>query len=168
MRAAVGLSIHTGWAAAVALSSRAEVLHRSRIELADDRHDARFAYHAAAERPRAAEGILRAATLVARERAITALRDMTSALGRAPILAVPRARRSLPALDKILASHPLMHTAEGELYRQAILAAAESLGLEVVTPEHPVDPEVGKMSAPWGKDQKLAAALAWAALGQPS
>ena len=40
--------------------------------------------------------------------------------------------RSIPALDKIVASHPLLHTAEGELFRNAIARACLNHGLPVV------------------------------------
>jgi len=41
------------------------------------------------------------------------------------------AGRNLPALPKILASHPLIHTAEGEFFRQSFRQAGERLGLQV-------------------------------------
>ncbi|HEX4378967.1 MAG TPA: hypothetical protein VH022_02955, partial [Candidatus Acidoferrum sp.] len=36
------------------------------------------------------------------------------------------AGRTLPPLEKILAAHPLLHTAEGEFFRQAFAKACES------------------------------------------
>ncbi len=41
------------------------------------------------------------------------------------------AGRNLPALPNILASHPLIHTAEGEFFRQSFRRAGELLGMEV-------------------------------------
>ncbi|MGB6941277.1 MAG: hypothetical protein WBE37_02620 [Bryobacteraceae bacterium] len=41
------------------------------------------------------------------------------------------AGRSLPELPKILASHPLIHTAEGEFFRQSFRSAGERLKLQV-------------------------------------
>jgi hypothetical protein len=41
------------------------------------------------------------------------------------------AGRSLPPLPKILASHPLIHTAEGEFFRQSFRKAAGRLGMQV-------------------------------------
>ena len=38
----------------------------------------------------------------------------------------------LPALESILASHPLIHTAEGELFREALRAAIRQCGLPLV------------------------------------
>jgi hypothetical protein len=161
MRAALGFSIHTGWAAAVALSDQPALLARRRVELAGADHDARFVYHAAAEHGRAAERIRKAET-IARERAQAALSELLRDHAVA-IAAVPPPKRALPALEIILASHPLLHAAEGELYRRAIVDACLAAGLEVVTPA-PRAPTLGKVGPPWGKDQKAAAALAWAAL----
>jgi hypothetical protein len=39
--------------------------------------------------------------------------------------------RKLPALANILASHPLIHTAEGEFFRQCFRSAGEQLNLDV-------------------------------------
>lgn len=154
MRAALGFSIHTGWAAAVAVADPAAVLDRRRIALADEEHDARFVYHA--------ERRIRDASRIARQRAEAALRDIL-AVHQIATAAVPRPKRALPALEAILQSHALIHSAEGELYRRAIEDACRAVGLEVVTPA-PEAPAVGKPGPPWGKDQKDAAALAWGAL----
>lgn len=159
MRRALGFSIHTGWAVVVVLSDAAEVLVRRRVELAD--RDARFVYHAAAQDRRAVSRI-GDAERTARRRAEAALADLVQEHG-ITTAAVPRTKGPLPALEAILESHPLLHRAEGELYRGAVVEACEALGLAVVAPV-PDPPRVGKMSPPWGKDQKDAAALAWAAL----
>jgi hypothetical protein len=39
--------------------------------------------------------------------------------------------RSLPSLEKILASHPLIHTAEGEFFRHTVSQACEDLQISV-------------------------------------
>ena len=41
------------------------------------------------------------------------------------------AGRSLPSLLEILASHPLIHTAEGEFFRKSVISACERLTLPV-------------------------------------
>ena len=41
--------------------------------------------------------------------------------------------RPLPSLAKILASHPLIHTAEGEFFRNAVRRACEGLKISVTT-----------------------------------
>jgi hypothetical protein len=165
MRAAIGFAVHTGWAAAVAVGGPpAAVLARRRIELADD--EARFVYHAASERRRDAARMIREAERTAKKRAVAAVRALVAELDDSRIVAcvLPPARRALPPLDAILDSHPLIHTAEGELYRRALVAASGALGLRLVELAAGAVPDVGKMSPPWGKDQKQAAALAWAAL----
>jgi hypothetical protein len=161
MRAAIGFSVHTGWAAAVVLTDAPSVLARFRIDLATTEHDARFVYHAAAERGRAAERIRKAAAL-ARGHAEAALRAAIAAHA-VGVAALPASKRVLPELATILASHPLLHAAEGELYRLAIAEACAALGLLVVTPRA-VAPLV-QPGPPWAKDQRDAAALAWGALG---
>jgi hypothetical protein len=83
-------------------------------------------------------------------------------------------------LAKILASHALIHTADGDHYRDALAAAATRLGLGVVRvrtrdlearavevlDEPPEKTQVALKEAsrdlgpPWGADQKAAALLA--------
>jgi hypothetical protein len=94
--------------------------------------------------------------------------------------------RPLPLLEKILASHPLLHTAEGELFREALRAASQACGLPLTAvKEHDLHARVisefrlqgrdlgqlvtglGKAyGPPWGLDQKDAALVAWLALAE--
>jgi hypothetical protein len=88
--------------------------------------------------------------------------------------------RPLPELDEILNSHPLIHTAEGEFFRQAFRDALAKLKIPVTgiresaLPEH-AQKTFGKTAAdvcsridsmgrllgpPWTKDQKAAALAA--------
>jgi hypothetical protein len=96
--------------------------------------------------------------------------------------------RPLPELPAILASHALIHAAEGEFYRDAIFKAAQRMGipvfrvrerdLEVAADRLPGNEserkkrlaEFGKqVGIPWRQDEKLAATGAWLALaGKPS
>jgi hypothetical protein len=77
------------------------------------------------------------------------------------------------SLEALLASHPACHAAEGEMSREAVFAAADVLGLPV-TGVRDRDIEIsaavsamGKsLGPPWRKDEKLAATVAWLALGQ--
>ena len=86
-------------------------------------------------------------------------------------------------LRQALATHAATHNAEGWLFREALMRAGEECGLGVVgAPESAVYDQAGaaaglearildlgrEVGAPWGKDQKLAAAVAWLALGQRS
>ena len=54
-----------------------------------------------------------------------------SALSRDSIAAfgVLASGRTLPALEQILASHPMVHTAEGEFFRKAIREACREIGI---------------------------------------
>src|SRR5262249_23211802 len=132
MSTAVGFSIHTGWAVAVGIvDAPPRLLDRARIELADDKHT-RFIYHAARERPEDAARMLQAAGKVVRERAQQAFTQLQETCGRDLVWAVAPAKRTLPELKTILGSHPLIHAAEGEFYRQAIIDAGRALNLPVV------------------------------------
>jgi len=89
--------------------------------------------------------------------------------------------RALPSLPKILASHPLMHTAEGEFFRRAVWNACEKLKIQVSgVRERDLETQaksvLGKSAAaavkriskmgksigsPWTQDHKSAALAAW-------
>jgi hypothetical protein len=88
------------------------------------------------------------------------------------------------SVDEILAVHFRMHKAEGELFRDALVRAAELCDLALArVPEKQLDAHAAKalrlpsaalrtriaalgrlVGAPWGKDQKDAALAAWIAL----
>ncbi|HEU5060794.1 MAG TPA: hypothetical protein VFU21_29895 [Kofleriaceae bacterium] len=166
MRAAIGFSVHTGCAAAVAVGGpRATVLAREHVVLADSDYG-RFVYHAARETPAFAREMVKESRQVAERRARKARRGLVAALADHEVVAValPPARRALPPLDKILASHSLVHSAEGELFRAALVTAAGKVGLAVVEVAAGALPPVKVSGPPWGKDQRTAAALAWGAL----
>jgi hypothetical protein len=123
---------------------------------------------------------------LAREALAAALRDRRAAghdvAGSGLLLG---SGRPLPAeLRAILASHPLIHTAEGEMYREALREACESTGVVVVgfrereleataclRLELPSDVLRARVKAlgqplgpPWSQDEKLAALAAWLVL----
>jgi hypothetical protein len=92
--------------------------------------------------------------------------------------------RPLPSLDKILSSHALIHTADGELFREAILHASARCGLhdfrikekELLDRAGQVlllrgDDLMGRVTelgrpfgSPWSQDEKFATLAAWLAL----
>jgi hypothetical protein len=96
--------------------------------------------------------------------------------------------RPLPELEKILQSHALIHTADGELFREALRSASIRCGLRLACTKErellercaqafllrpPVvlrrATELGKgLGAPWSQDEKFATLAAWLALtGSP-
>ncbi len=89
--------------------------------------------------------------------------------------------RKLPALEQILASHALIHTADGELFREAIRGACAHYGLPIAGTK---EKDLFKLAAnsirldtaslkgrltelgrpfgpPWSQDEKFAGLAAW-------
>jgi len=188
---------HSGWAALVAVagSPRApEVLDRRRIEIADRRIEGSMQpYHAAEglELERARKFLERceeSSRRRAREGLKNVLDDLRAdgrkAVGCGLLLS---SARTLPALPEILASHALIHTADGEHFRDALESAASQFGLSVegvrekeIWTRAAADLEIpvaelqrlvnviGKsIGPPWTQDQKLAALSGWLALAGP-
>ncbi len=196
-RAALGFSVHTGWAAAVAIVAGPDgavtvVDHRKLEMIAGSSPDSpRFVFHAASKLAAgAAEALVRKSDDEARKATRTALRALVDGLGgeRAIVGSVVLGGSGPPdgPLASILASHALIHAAEGKLFRDAIRAASESLGIpvtEIRTKELPARAAaslrmpagqiarrlaaIGRAAGrPWGKDQKDACLAAWTALGR--
>jgi hypothetical protein len=190
-RVGVGFREHTGWAAMVALGGGVTapvVVARSRYELCDDELP-RAVYHAA----RAldldnAEKLVRRVEESARTAAEWQLRRTVAELesaGYRVVGAAVAAPRPVPEdLAEILGSHPLVHTAEGHLFREALADASKSIGLPVMrfvqqelfeeAAEHVGTSDASlkaqltglgrALGPPWQRDQKDAAAAAWLAL----
>ncbi len=96
--------------------------------------------------------------------------------------------RPLPTLEKILASHALIHTADGELFREALLHASARCGLgdfrikerELLDCAGKVfrlksDDLMGRVTelgrpfgSPWSQDEKFATIAAWIASRAPA
>jgi hypothetical protein len=93
---------------------------------------------------------------------------------RADAVGVVGKVRNIPdELERILAAHALLHAAEGALYEEALVEAAERAGLTATLVEEgtiripaSLDAARKTLGAPWQKDHKLAAAAALVALGQ--
>jgi hypothetical protein len=119
---AMGISIHTGWAACVVVGgSRAkpEIVANEVIEILDDSE--RFCFHMAAQMERAAaeKWIARA-----REKAVAnARRALAPLVAQASACAIVAKDRDAGTLDQVLASHPRIHTAEGCFYRDVLREA---------------------------------------------
>ena len=137
-----------------------------------------------------ATALVAAAERIAAEQAVAALREaVRDAADLGAIVrscAVVVGTSGEPRLESILASHALAHAAEGRLYQQALLHAAESCGLQGVAIQKKSIWEQGKsalgidkaklhrriaelrreIGPPWAEDQKLAALAAWITLAE--
>jgi hypothetical protein len=140
-RAALGVRMHSGWGVLVAVSGDAEsveVMDRRRIVTTDPRiSGANQPYHYAASLGLAeSEKYLANCAAVAERLALATVGEVLRELdgrhyrivGSAVLLA---SGRPLPSLSRILASHALIHTAEGEFFRNAVRKACELLKISV-------------------------------------
>jgi hypothetical protein len=172
--AAIGLSMHSGWGILVAVAGKpgaVQVIDRRRIEVIDSRAPgAKQPYHFAAELdPTAAEGHIAECAANSAGLAVQALRSAIESLGirgyRVAAAAILLGSgRALPALPKILAAHPLIHTAEGEFFRDVVRQACRHLEIPatgfpqkaLTSAGHPQRP----LGPPWTTDHKNAALAA--------
>jgi hypothetical protein len=176
----LGFRVHSGWAALVAVAGSVrepEVLLRRRIEFADfENHQTVQPYHAAAEMalPKAEKFLARIAE-EARELAQQAIRQAIEELKPRRVACAATtlsSGRPTGSLEATLASHPAIHTAEGQFFRSVVRAACEDCGLhchghkekELADQVAPIS-DLGKLlGPPWQSDQKLAALAAWLVL----
>jgi len=197
-QAAVGFRVHSGWAAAVAVSlekGQPVVLARQRVQLVETfTYEFRQPYHTAEKMliGQAREFITRMQG-EARRLAYRAIRELGSRtqeqgvkLTRCGLLLA--SGRPLPALEKIVASHALIHTADGELFREALLHASARCGLGdfTIREKELLDraenvlllknaallrrvTELGRpFGSPWSQDEKFATLAGWMALASAS
>jgi hypothetical protein len=164
MPQAIGLSVHTGWAACVVVSGTPKkpvIVANEVIEILGDSE--RFCFHMAAEMklPAAKAWLeqLRARALANARRELSAL--ITPEVEAGAIVA----KETDPGpLEQVLASHPKLHTAEGCFYRD-VLREAAPVPMRIVPPRSLDVSAIGKIAPPpWGKDQKLAFTAAFRAL----
>jgi hypothetical protein len=196
-RAAIGFRAHSGWTALVAISLEEDsprVLLRQRPHLVKNfTFEFRQPYHSA-ERISPAEGrsfvsFVRVEAKSLAYRAIrsaqTSLRQQDYELRHCALLLA--SGRPLPSLPQILASHALIHSADGELFREALLHASKRCGIETFTtkeadllerashalrlqPEELVRRLVNlgaELGSPWTQDERFAALAAWLSLLEP-
>ena len=191
----LGFRVHSGWSAMVAVARQPgiwQVLERRRISVVDGKLAGHAQpYHFARERPlpEAKRHIACCATASLRL-AQEALQEVVRQLSRdyrvAGAAILLASGRPLPELDRILASHPLVHTAEGEFFRQAFSEACAALGIPVTRIRErdlaeraqavfkksaaslPAELAVAAkhLGPPWSQDQKGAALAAAVALGE--
>jgi hypothetical protein len=195
--AALGLRAHSGWAALVAITGRVDspsVIDRRIIQLCNPKtRGSKQPYHAAEPLPfQQAEKLIARCIAetqqLARDQLQCAVQDLAERgfriVGCGILLGSGRA---LPSLDRILASHALIHTAEGEMFREALMQAAQQCNLTITAVKErelysratadlkrPVDQlraalaEMGhSLGPPWREDQKLATLAAWIGLVSP-
>jgi hypothetical protein len=156
------------------------VLDRRRIVIADpELPGSKQPYHAGAELPFAkAEALVRRAIESSRGLAVEALSVALQSLAakghEVKGCGILRGSgRPLPELAAILAAHPLIHTAEGEMFRDVLEWAASRKGLLITRlKEKEIDTEQLRridsleklIGPPWTQDQKFAALAAFQAL----
>ena len=185
MTAALGVRSHSGWAAYCILAgdpTEPDLLARGRMALNDPSiAGSKQPFHTAEPMDFAA-----ARTFIAR------CRRATERLARAAVEALARERplgaccvltsagRELPDLKAILASHALIHAAEGAFYRDAVAGACAALGIAVRrVRERDLESECGVLPTsgdavrtrlramgdaagpPWTADEKMSARAAW-------
>jgi hypothetical protein len=188
--AAIGVRIHSGWGVLVAVSGDAdslEVMDRRRIVITGPRIPGiKQPYHYAASLGLAeSERYLANCAAVSERLALAAVGEVVRELegrqyrivGSAVLLA---SGHPLPSLAKILAPHALIHTAEGDFFRDAVRKACECLKIPVTAIRERELDEQAKMAfgnaasrlqrrisslgssigPPWTKDHKAAASAA--------
>jgi hypothetical protein len=190
MELALGCAPHTGWAVVVLVAGDARrpvVVERRRVVLCpEDQH--RQIYHHAQALPIAkAAAAVRQVERAVESQTMSAVEELAKVaaehgdLVAAGIVGRPR---DVPPLAQVLASHALLHLAEGELYRGAFDEAARWQGLEVaMAPPKDTVAEVAaalgapaapfadrltalraELGAPWQADHRAATAAGLLAL----
>ena len=188
--------MHSGWAAAVVVCGPVEapvVVGRRKIQLVKlFSYTYRQPYHTAkAMTPPEAAKFIRGMQAEGKRLGVAALRSLQAdvqgvgwKITRAALLLA--SGRALPGLKKILASHALIHTADGELFRESLRAACEKCELPVSAmrekelfaaaskklrlPPAQLKQRIaglGKsLGPPWTEDEKLATLAAWLTLAR--
>jgi hypothetical protein len=188
--AAIGLRIHSGWGALVAVAGEngaQKIIDRRKIIVIDPKAaGVAQPYHFVEEMElRAAERHLARCASESKRLAVEALREVFAKLrdsgftlaGAAILMS---SARPLPDLDEILGSHALIHAAEGEFFRHAFRQALErleipvtgirerdlddharkSFGKEATKVHQRIDGMGRLLGPPWTEDEKTAALAA--------
>jgi hypothetical protein len=172
---ALGFCARTGTAAVAAVDRSGVLLGSWDIALMPS-HTERFVYHHAELMPRAnAAPWVAEATRACSKQTLQSVRTLMQHLD-ADVTAGAVVGKSLELpgpLDKILASHTLLHTAEGVFYRSAVADALRTLKVHwsLVHPDelkdvHAALDEWGKAPPPWRKEHKDAALAALTLVGR--
>jgi hypothetical protein len=194
--AALGFRVHSGWAAVVVVCGPVAapvVVDRRKIQLVKlFSYTFRQPYHTAERMPRQdATKFIRSVQSEAKRLALSSLRSLQTDLAEGDFKIVRGALllasgRALPALEQILASHALIHTADGELFRDSLRAACARLHLPVLgirekelfataskafgaqpaALTHRIAALGKSLGPPWSQDEKFAALGAWLSLSR--
>lgn len=197
IRAAIGIRAHSGWAAVVAVAADGkgiDILDRRRISVIEAKGErANQPYHYAKMlRLDEAQLHLDHCEKTAVRLAAESLAQLTEKLSGARYdvagcVILQASGRALPELPQILASHPMIHTAEGQFFRNIFATACKQLKVPVQTiREKEVDATAVQqlrlssakikselanlgydLGPPWTQDQKFAALAAWLVLVSP-
>jgi hypothetical protein len=192
--AAVGFRVHSGWTSLVAVAlenGKPMVLTRQRPHLVETfSYTFRQPYHTAEKMTLdEARDFLAKQQSETRRCALAAIRSAEKDVaaqgykltGATLLLA---SGRPLPELAKILAAHSLIHTADGQFFREALLHGCAQRELAVTTIKErelfvaastslcrnpaalaKLVGDLGKpLGSPWTQDEKLATLAAWVAL----
>lgn len=196
--AAVGFCVHSGWSALVAVGLQEGsplVLHRERLHLVEEfTYRFRQPYHTAEKLPLAgAREFISKVRATAANLALGAIQTLQSQLGESGYrlghgTLLLASGKALPELEKILVSHALIHTADGELFREVLAEAGEKCGLRLLRVREKEllelaaqrlgqpsarllhqSKELGRpFGSPWSRDEKFASLAAWLALHKPA
>lgn len=195
-RAAIGFRVHSGWAAMVAVALEdglPVVLERRKLLLVKTfSYTFRQPYHTAEKMSlNDAAEFVRGVEKESRELALAGIRCTQNELqnvnyktsGCALLLA---SGRTLPEFEKILASHAMIHTADGELFREAIRHSSERAKLPLTAiKERELLATAAKrlnkrpqflnrhvaalgksLGPPWTQDEKMSTLAAWLVLAR--
>lgn len=195
-QAALGFRAHSGWTSLVAIAledSSPIVLLRQRPHLVKIfTYEFRQPYHTAEKVPRSeSRGVISRIQAEARGMAYSAIRSvqkklLTEGYELKYCGLLLASGRPLPSLKQILESHALIHTADGELFRNVLLHACKRCGIETFTAKESelmgqsaeelgLQPEEIKrrladlgigLGPPWTLDEKLASLIAWISLAR--
>ena len=191
---AIGFRVHSGWAAAVVVCGPVDapiVVDRRKIPLVKTyTYTFRQPYHTAATMPSAdAIKFIRGVQSDAKRLAVASLHSFRAdlaaggfKLARGALLLA--SGRALPKLDQILVSHALIHTADGELFREGLRVAcsrcdlpmegirekelfamaSKTLGVPTAALQRRITALGKALGPPWSQDEKFAALAAWLTL----
>jgi len=193
-KAAIGFSPHSGWAAAVGIGEAGgepRVLMRRRLEMADAGDpNSRQPYHAVEGLPvpearNRLEAFQAEASRLAYEGLADAIRELERNGHRVVGIGIlDSSGRKASSLEVTLSSHALIHTADGDHFRTALVNAAARCGFGASRVRaRDLDAEASatigrtpvalrqalaalgrEVGPPWAADQKSAALVAWLVL----